>query len=408
LQLARVDLDAVAIHQMMSMEKYDIAKRIYLEGHYYYDYDSTDRYNFVSLFNFTQSQTINYTDFPMYQLYSEYYGTDDFIHEMIMQILEQTGSFTDMPATQRDLALDVAISNMLSYMAALEALYDSANMCDDVDGGAVALNAFDGAVGLLVGSVEGPEKGGSQNQEGQMFYSIAGKSCVYNDCVGNEINEQLLQALTDGQSFILERDCESAAKSVENINALLKVPLVQSLIYFSDEITYDVSDNVAAGYVATKAVIPIINETDPSSATTIETAMKLDDPSWTLASKELEVRSALQVFLSSQASGINCALVTTSGKLCGTVETTYDPDEPMPISDGLYIPTNYVGDRSAIALDMREIQSFLSQNNADEANRVYTYGEFHEEFVSSLAIHLRSSLLLLKLPPYRRSQFRNP
>jgi hypothetical protein len=134
----------------------------------------------------------------------------------------------------------------------------------------------------------------------------------------------------------------------------------------------------------------------------------LDDPSWTLASKELEVRSALQVFLSSQASGINCALVTTSGKLCGTVETTYDPDEPMPISDGLYIPTNYVGDRSAIALDMREIQSFLSQNNADEANRVYTYGEFHEEFVSSLAIHLRSSLLLLKLPPYRRSQFRNP
>jgi hypothetical protein len=163
---------------------------------------------------------------------------------------------------------------------------------------------------------------------------------------------------------------------VENINALLKVPLVQSLIYFSDETTYEVADNVAAGYVATMAVIPIIYETDPSSATAIETAMKLDDPSWTLASKELEVRSALQVFLSSQASGINCALVTTSGKLCGTVETAYDPDEPMPISDGLYVSTNYVGDRSAIALDVKEIQSFLSQNNADEANRVYTYGEF--------------------------------
>lgn len=362
----------MAIHQMMSMEKYDIAKRIYLEGHNYYDYDSTDTYNFVSLYNLTQSHTIDYVDFPMYQLFIGYYGTD-FINELMMQILEQTGSFTDMPATQRDLAMDIAISNILSYIAALQAIYYSARMCDNEDGGTTSLAAFDGAVALLVGSVEGPEEGGDPIAEGRMFYSITGNSCVYGDCIESDFKEELFQALTDGQSFILQRDCESAGTTVEKINALLKVPLLQSLIYFSDERTYDVADNVAAGYVATMAVIPIINEIDPSSAVTIETAMKLDDPSWNLVTKELEVRTALQAILSNPTSDINCALVSTTGKLCGT---TIDPEEPMPISDGLYVSSNYVGDRSAIALDVKEIESFLSQNNADEATRVYTDGKF--------------------------------
>ncbi len=363
---------------MMSMEKYDIAKRIYIEGHFLYDYDSTGTYNFVSLYNLTQGNTINYVDFPTYQLYSGYYGTD-FINELMMQILDQTGPFTDMPPTQRDLALDIAISNILSYITALQAFYYSAHMCDDVDGGEVSLAAFDGAVALLVGSVEGPMEGGSQDKEGRMFYSITGNSCVFGDCVASEIKEELLQAFTDGQSFIVARDCAAAVSSVESINALLKVPLLQSLLYFSDETVYGVTDNVAAGYVATTAVIPIINEIDPSSAATIETAMKLDDPSWSL-SKELEVSTALQDVLSNPTSEINCALVSTSGKLCGSA--TFDPDEPMSISNGLYVSTNYVGDRSAIALDVKEIQSFLNENSADEANRVYTNGEFRQKTVT--------------------------
>ena len=48
-QVARLDLDAVAIHQLTSMDKFELAKRIYTEGHNYYDYDNVEAYNFVSL-----------------------------------------------------------------------------------------------------------------------------------------------------------------------------------------------------------------------------------------------------------------------------------------------------------------------------------------------------------------------
>lgn len=85
LQPARLDLDAVAIHQLMSVEKYDIAKEVYLNGLNYYDYDDETKFGFVSLHNMTQSDTIGDTDFAAYQLYTEYLSktpgdfADDFI-----------------------------------------------------------------------------------------------------------------------------------------------------------------------------------------------------------------------------------------------------------------------------------------------------------------------------------------
>jgi len=49
-------------------------------------------------------------------------------------------------------------------------------------------------------------------------------------------------------------------------------------------------------------------------------------------------------------------------------------DEPMPISDGLYIATTYVGDRSAIALDVKEIKERLKVGDVDEAEFTYKHG----------------------------------
>jgi hypothetical protein len=81
---ARLDLDAVAIHQLMSLEKYSAARDVYLNGLNYYDYDD-ENFGFVSLHNLTQSETIGDTDFDTYQLYTDYlsknpgYFVDDFI-----------------------------------------------------------------------------------------------------------------------------------------------------------------------------------------------------------------------------------------------------------------------------------------------------------------------------------------
>jgi hypothetical protein len=50
-------------------------------------------YNFVSLYNLTQSQTISYVDFHFYNLYNECYNRPDYSNELITSIFNKAGVF---------------------------------------------------------------------------------------------------------------------------------------------------------------------------------------------------------------------------------------------------------------------------------------------------------------------------
>ena len=224
--------------------------------------------------------------------------------------------------------------------------------------------------------------------------------------VDAEVNVELFHALVDGQSFIKQENCAAAAKAVEAINAHLKVPLMQSLIYFSHSTIAMHSDDDAAGYVATLAAFPILNDIDPASAETIKSAMDFTTPSTTRpAGKEAMVYSALSdVFSNPKTPGIvDCELVTNFDEIChpdkddvgdnvdpstpedengNVVSGPVEPEKPMPISNGLYIATNYVGDRSAIALDVQEIKDSLEADDADRARDYYNKGEFNNYSLS--------------------------
>lgn len=389
----------MAIHQLLSMDKYGAAKRIYLEGHNYYDYDNKEDYNFVSLHNLTQSRTINETEFSAYSLYNDYLGSD-YADNLITQAFDRTGLFEKTTATQRDLAVNVAVSSFISYMAGLEALYFSSSRCNtDVTS---AESAFDGAVALLIGSVEGPGRGGSRFQEGRMFYNIAKRTCGhFHSCRANdaEVNVELFRALEEGQEFIKDGKCEDVAKAVEAINALLKVPLIQSLIYFSDSIISAHPENDAAGHVATMAVLPILNDIDEFSADSIKSAMSftVTSPISSDEKEDVVYDSLSDVFANPKTEGIlDCDLVTNIEQICfpplpDNPDTPEDESEsnvinqeqPTPISNGLYISNNYVGDRSSIALDIKEIEERLGANDVDEAKHYYTKGE-HVDFCNIL------------------------
>ncbi len=426
--VAKLDLDAVAIHQLVSMDKHEIAKKIYVEGHNYYDYDNTEAYNFVSLYNLTQSHTIDYADFSIYQLFDQYYGPD-FSHKLFVELFDKTGIFVLTTSAQRDLALHVAVSSIVSYMAALEALYFSAFRCGTDKTSAVS--AFDGAVALLIGSVEGRGRGGSPFQEGMMFYSIAKRNCLhFHNCRGgdSEANEELFRVLTEGQNFIKDGDCVSAASSVEQVNSLLKVPLIQSLLYFSDTSVSNHQPNDAAAYVASKAVLPILDNTDNDAAETTKFAFDFQQESNTPESINSDVKSAVTTVFANEtfASEIDCASVTNVMSICSggddTGQSTLNPDDgaltppdiddsnpttseentlpdvieetnqPLPISNGLYVATNFVGDRSAIARDIQEIENYLSENDFVGANHTYSHGECFSLFLSSSAPRLLISL----------------
>ena len=392
---------------MLSMDKYGIGKRIYQEGHNFYDYDNEEDYSFVSLYNLTQSHTIDYTQFPEYRLHEIYLGAD-FSNQLILQAFDRRDRFESTTAKQRDLAVNIAISSMVSYMAALEALYYSIFRCEsDIK---ASQTAFDGGVALLIGSVEGRERGGSAYQEGRMFYSVGKRACEhFHSCRASdaEVNLELFRAIEEGQTFLKEGNCVAASKAVEAINSLLKVPLVQSLLYFSDSTIATESDDDAAAYVAAMAVLPTLNSINSTSADSIKTAMDFTLSTQPSSDSKMEVvqSSLSDVFASPEAQGVvDCELVTKIEDVCfrpvvdnpDTVEDESKVElikqkEPMPISNGLYVSNNYVGDRSSIALDIQEIEERLKASDFDEATHYYSKGESPLSICSGVFYHMSLS-----------------
>ncbi len=119
-------------------------------------------------------------------------------------------------------------------MAALEAFF-YANSKFDFDKTST-IHAFDGTVALVIGSVEGQGVDGNLNKDGQMFYSIAKRNCNhFHNCLGSDsrVNEELFSGLTEVKDAIKLKLCEDLTFAVGTINAFLKVPLVQCLLYFS-------------------------------------------------------------------------------------------------------------------------------------------------------------------------------
>jgi len=388
--VAKLDLDVVAIHHLMDMGKLELAKKIYIEGYNYYDYDNAELYNFVSLYNLTQSHTIDYSDFAVYGLYSTYHG-EDFSNALITKIFDKSGPFENSTASQLSLAAHVAFTSIVSYMAALEALYSAASKCEFEQ--LSAIHAFDGAVALLIGSVEGQEAGGGEPDEGHAFYSIAKRNCNYfQNCINDDsiVNDKLHLILSEGQKLIKEGQCDTAKDEVDKINSLLKVPLVQSLLYFSDPVI-DIEDNYAGAYVAMQAVIPTLNGIDPATAEDLKLAFDLEDTGFELY--DYDVRNDLRVLLTNPTSDIYCNLVSTG--LCDAdvgdfnatdVEVDDEivtdiiqppPNDVINASDPTPIPfvtSNYVGDRSAIALDVKQIQEAIAINDYVEALEIYRNG----------------------------------
>jgi len=380
-QVAKLDLDAAAINQMIQLEKYDIATNIYLAGHNYYDYDKED-IGFVSLHGMTQSATIGYTDFPQYEIYKNYFSEEDigdnpgdFANKIFMDATSPDGRFATATTEQRRSVVEMTLASFVSYFSAMEALHYAAFVCPTNKDSATA--AYDGGVAFLVGSIEGTQRGGNALQEGRFFYNVAKMACSYFDsCVDGgdaEINQMMLDTLTQGQGALKSSNCPGVSEAIDKFGTLTLVPLMQSLLSFADA-----SDNDPDGYVASMAIAPVVWKFDQTIADNIVSKMAYESSS---PDKKSEVYSAINTVLAdNNFKDIACNVISSlcdgggPGGVDITPEEPVKPEEPTPISGGLYVATSYVGDKSAIALDVKEIEERLQVKDVNRATFIYEEG----------------------------------
>lgn len=200
---------------------------------------------------------------------------------------------------------------MVTYMAALEKLYTTINLCRDLNK-SEAYEALDAAASYIIGSLEGEEDGGSY--DGVLLFMLANRMCVhFKTCSSSnnaESNERLISLLYAAQGEIDVGACESLEKTIRGIENALVIPLIQGTLFtalqndlFMKKVI-GAEDFLPEGQVFAQCILPLIHDAESSAAKDIESVMVTGFPN------QEKVFRAMQIAIP-KMKGLDCTMIGT-------------------------------------------------------------------------------------------------
>jgi Low iron-inducible periplasmic protein len=388
MELARLDLDILQTELFALAGEYNLAFDIFKNGRN----SRKENGGYHTLLEFAYSPHHEGTE-EMFDLSTKYFGNNLTAESTISAALRQdpeTGNFTTYfnftSASRRQRAEIVlrTLQSSITLRASADKLFEAINAChNDEDG----VQLVDEAAALYIGSIEGPNEGGSEGNSGKMMYALAKEFCdEFNKCsnhIDAKANEIVLLVLDDFRDAIKSNECASAFSMLkETILGQMEVPLLQALLYHADVneglVGSSNIESIAGGAVLADSLLPLINSTNASSAEVIRDAMRFSVSNNSVLADKMIVFHAVRDALG--GIGVDCNSVGTfvadSLSVCPANETDIVAvNTTTNLGNNLYTSSTYVQDRADIAKDIKEMEAALLDGRQDLAQLIYRDGK---------------------------------
>lgn len=242
----------------------------------------SDPYRLRSLQVFATSSDRTGAD-PFYSNFASYHNDPNYANTLIMQTLDGLGKWGSASTAQKVQVVGDTCAFQVLYMQALTQLGAAMNGCNNqrvvsADGA----HHWDEIAAYLIGSLEGPNAGGSVDlEDGQLVWSLANKRAFQfqteNKEGFSEINVHLEDLLFAGKAEMNAFDCVNLANTADRIQHLILLPMIQSTLRYAvinaELAPTSQSKDLAAGETFALSVLPIVQRYDESSAQVIEENM---------------------------------------------------------------------------------------------------------------------------------------
>lgn len=262
---AKIDLDILQIFIYTMMGADETAKDLYTIGH-----NSKKGDEFRSLQDLAKNN--NREKVPQFHLFSQYFGDENFAHNLIVKLLNHEEPFHETPRTQRAIIVHRALQFMIMYMYALREMYDAVSDCEagNLQRNADQVKAWDEAAAFLIGSIDSNQgDNGDPNGSGQLLFSLGKERCPeFGTCFDDfaKVNDEILSLMKTGQAQLVGHQCSSLRELVGDIETLLVVPLMQSMLHYAAQSNSkgagSSSGAVAEAFMFANALLPLINHAD--------------------------------------------------------------------------------------------------------------------------------------------------
>lgn len=345
-QWLRFDRDIVQIGIMAETEAFNAAIDMYVNG-----YNCRLQNRAVSLRSLATSADRAIVP-EIFQLFSSYYGSDQYADETIVNALREQGQFSGASVPQRREAAIRMLQGSVSYMSLLTQLYTAVDKCKAGEDGK---SWWDKGVALFVGSIEGEIRGGDENNYGEMLYSLAKEACDdFDTCEASgdaSSNEALMNSFNNGLALLGENSCDSAANMIKTeIIPELLVGMVQATLDYSIEMEDLVAgtddDVLSTGFALSRAILPQVNDSNNTSADVIASDMDFQLNSDPVPDGSDVIFTAITYSISGM--GVDCKKIGTlddnGSSVCSAALRPHQ-STPTEMGDGMYTTTTYVKDR---------------------------------------------------------------
>ncbi len=372
-RIASIDRDILQINIMLQMGALQQARAIYVGGQNSI-IERNDAY--TTLQDLATDDDRIVPGNTQFDIYSSYYSNPYYADSVIMDALDKKGDFGGLSNDHIAQFVVGALREMVTYMYGIRELYTAIDECesDSTDHGTAS---WDRAAAVLIGSIDGAKQSSDYPSGGKLMYSLGNEVCDnFDKCSDSNVgasSSKLVEYLTGGKLFLSDKECEGASDLVDvGITSSLQVSLIQGSIDATAQLsTQGSSDGIAgAAHALMYAVAPLVDASNPRSATTIENNMKLNGGA-------ADVDLVIDAF-SDAIAGMS-ADCTEVGVFQAAARGVCSPDAvatdtPITLANGLYTTSTYVQDRALLALDLRDMEKALNDGNSEVAKGIYEGG----------------------------------
>jgi hypothetical protein len=216
-----------------------------------------------------------------FDMYSSYYGSKTYANNLIVQALNNNGTFAGKNVLVREEGVHDGIIALIFWMKIVTELEEARLDCSP---GAVA-DSFDveAAWAFYTGSLQV-----GVTSPGELLYAMANEFCQYFGTCGAlgtaTVNGRMTALIAEGQSLERFGLCDQLIESKQEVAAQLDVILVQGLLYHA----YFASPNLnqmdmlsfwGEAYIFAAALLPQVNYCNATAANIIKNNVNINQPS---------------------------------------------------------------------------------------------------------------------------------
>jgi len=215
----------------------------------------------------------------LYPTFREYFKGDNYVDTLIMDIFLGSGYWGSKSRDVKAAIISTTLQTSVTWMSATAEMAEAISECEsNRKYPSMESHEWDEVAALIIGTLEGKRDGGSDDvEDGQLLWNLGNRRALEFGRATTDgyaiSNKKVRNLLVSGKGEIETTSCNSLKDTVQRLEHLLLIPVMQSVIEYArlndGHAAMDTTIEIAMGEAYANAILPMVDRYSKPAADVI-------------------------------------------------------------------------------------------------------------------------------------------